>query len=112
MRAKQITEDISIEAKRMETDHEVQMARAELYKAAKYAIKLHQMLASVSEEQGLEGWVSAKITKASDYLSSVGHHLEYKMLDANSQAGMPDVTVDDTEIKLDNNNSNPTDGEV
>ena len=30
MRAKQITEDISIEAKRMETDHEVQMARAEL----------------------------------------------------------------------------------
>ena len=112
MRAKQIIEDISSDAKHMEVDHEVQMARSDLYKTAKYAIKLHQMLAGVSEEQGLEGWVQAKITKASDYLSSVAHHLEYKMLDANSQAGMPDVTVDGTEIKLDNNNSNPTDGEV
>lgn len=97
MRAKHILEDISTEAKRMETDHEVQMARAELYRAAKYAIELHQMLKNVSEEQGLEGWVSAKITKASDYLGSVKHHLEYKMLDANAEAGMPDV-IDTTDI--------------
>tara|TARA_Y100000114_G_scaffold30272_1_gene25916 strand:- start:3125 stop:3433 length:309 start_codon:yes stop_codon:yes gene_type:complete len=93
MRAKQILENISVEAQRMESDHEVQMARAQLYKAAKYSIELHQMLKSISEEQGLEGWVQAKITKASDYLSSVKHHLEYKMLDANSEAGMPDVKV-------------------
>jgi regulator of sirC expression with transglutaminase-like and TPR domain len=93
MRAKQILEDIGVEAKRMETDHEVQMARAELYRAAQYSIQLHQMLKNISEEQGLEGWVQAKITKASDYLSSVKHHLEYKMLDANSEAGMPDVQV-------------------
>lgn len=93
MRAKQILENISVEAQRMETDHEVQMARSDLYKTAKYAIELHQALKNVSEEQGLEGWVQAKITKASDYLSSVAHHLEYKMLDANSQAGMPDVEV-------------------
>ena len=86
MRAKQILENISVEAQRMESDHEVQMARAQLYKAAKYSIELHQMLKSISEEQGLEGWVQAKITKASDYLSSVKHHLEYKMLDANSEA--------------------------
>ena len=32
-----------------ERDHEVQMARAELYKIAKYAIKLHEMLKGVSE---------------------------------------------------------------
>ena len=93
MRAKQILENLSVEAQRMETDHEVQMARSDLYKAAKYAIELHQALKNVSEEQGLEGWVQAKITKASDYLSSVAHHLEYKMLDANSQAGMPDIEV-------------------
>ena len=93
MRAKQILENISVEAQRMESDHEVQMARAQLYKSAKYSIELHQMLKSISEEQGLEGWVQAKITKASDYLSSVKHHLEYKMLDANSDAGMPDVKV-------------------
>ena len=51
------------------------------------------MLANISEEEGLEGWVQAKITKASDYLSSVKHHLEYKMLDANAQAGLPDVEM-------------------
>jgi hypothetical protein len=33
-----------------------------------------------SEQQGLEGWVAAKITKASDYLSSVYHYMEYEMM--------------------------------
>jgi len=61
-----------------ERDHEVQMARAELYKLAKYSIKLHEMLKGVSEETGLEGWVQSKITKAADYISSVYHHLDYE----------------------------------
>ena len=61
-----------------ERDHEVQMARAELYKIAKYAIKLHEMLKSVSEETGLEGWVQSKITKSADYIGSVYHHLDYE----------------------------------
>ena len=93
MRKAEIEEGLGELADIAERDHEVQMARAQLYKAAKYSIELHQMLKSISEEQGLEGWVQAKITKASDYLSSVKHHLEYKMLDANSEAGMPDVKV-------------------
>lgn len=63
---------------KVEKDHEVQMARADLYKISKYGIKLHEMLKSRSEEQGLEGWVQAKITKAADYLSSVYHHLDYE----------------------------------
>lgn len=62
-----------------ERDHEVQMARAELYKIAKYAVKLHEMLKTVSEAEGLEGWVQAKITKSADYISSVYHHLDYDM---------------------------------
>lgn len=62
-----------------ERDHEVQMARADLYKIAKYAIKLHDMLKSVSEEEGLEGWQQSKITKAADYISSVYHNLDYDM---------------------------------
>lgn len=62
-----------------ERDHEVQMARAELYKIAKYAIKLHEMLKNVSEEQGLEGWVQSKITKSADYIGSVYHNLDYEM---------------------------------
>ena len=78
MRARQIIvkEDLSMDTRVMETDHEVQMARADLFKLAKYSVELHKMLKNVSEEQGLEGWVQAKITKAADYISSVKHHLE------------------------------------
>jgi len=76
---KQIKEGLADLAQRAETDHEVQMARAELYKLAKYSIKLHEMLKGVSEAEGLEGWVQSKITKASDYIGSVYHHLEYDM---------------------------------
>lgn len=61
-----------------ERDHEVQMARAELYKLAKYAIKLHEILKGVSESEGLEGWVQAKITKSADMIGSVYHHLDYQ----------------------------------
>mgnify|MGYP003662716289 CR=1 FL=1 len=66
-------------AYKVDKDHEVQMARGDLYKIAKYGIKLHEMLKGVSEEQGLDGWVQAKITKAADYLGSVYHHLDYEM---------------------------------
>ena len=62
-----------------ERDHEVQMARAELYKIAKYAIKLHDMLKGVSEAEGIEGWQQSKITKAADYVGSVYHSLDYDM---------------------------------
>ena len=60
-------------------DHEVQMARSDLYRAANSSMKLHQMLKGVNERQGLEGWVQAKITKAADYLESVYHYLDYEM---------------------------------
>lgn len=75
-----------------ERDHEVQMARSDLYKIAKYAIKLHELLKNVSEEQGLEGWVQAKITKSSDYISAVYHNLDYdqKFGDSNNPAGTAD----------------------
>lgn len=61
-----------------ERDHEVQMARSDLYKIAKYAIKLHEMLKTVSEAEGIEGWQQAKITKAADYISSVYHAMDYE----------------------------------
>ena len=73
-----VDEGLADLAQRAEQDHEVQMARAELYKLAKYSIKLHEMLKGVSEAEGLEGWVQSKITKAADYLGSVYHHLEYE----------------------------------
>jgi hypothetical protein len=75
---KPVKEGLGDLAQRAEQDHEVQMARAELYKIAKHAIKLHEMLKSVSEQEGLEGWVQSKITKAADYIDSVYHHLDYE----------------------------------
>jgi len=62
-----------------ERDHEVQMARSDLYKLAKYSMKLHEMLSGISETTGLQGWQQAKITKASDYISSVYHSLDYDL---------------------------------
>jgi len=71
MRDKEIQEGLADLAQRAEMDHEVQMARSDLYKIAKYAIKLHEMLKNVSEAEGLEGWQQSKITKAADYMGSV-----------------------------------------
>lgn len=85
---KPVQEGLADLADKAEKDHEVQMARAELYKAAKYSIKLHEMLQGVSEQEGLEGWVQSKITKAADYLSSVFHHLDYQAAEGGD---MPEV---------------------
>lgn len=61
-----------------EPDHEVNMAKRQLYFAAKAAIELHKVLADISEQQGLESWVQSKITKAYDYLTAVHDHLVYQ----------------------------------
>ena len=83
---------------KVESDHEVQMARAELYKVAKYAIKMHEMLKGVEEREGLEGWVQSKITKAADYLSSVYHHMDYEMkFDQVSESRKIDEAIKDKE---------------
>lgn len=58
-------------------DHEAKMARADLYKLAQYSSKLFKM---IGENDELDGWVQAKITKASDYISSVYHYLEYEQV--------------------------------
>ena len=59
-------------------DHEVEMARSDLYQAHKNSSKIHKLIKNVSEDEGLEGWVQAKITKAADYLNSVRQYLEGK----------------------------------
>lgn len=80
MKFQQITEGLGQDADIMEQDHEVQMARADCFHAAKNAIELHRMLRNISEQQGLEGWVSEKITLAAEYLSTVKEYLEYEMM--------------------------------
>lgn len=57
-------------------DHEAKMARADLFKLAQYSFKLFKM---IQDNQELEGWVQAKITKAADYISSVYHYMQYEM---------------------------------
>jgi hypothetical protein len=58
-------------------DHEAKMAKADLYKLAQYSAKLFRM---IEETEELDGWVQAKITKASDYISSIYHYMEYEKM--------------------------------
>ena len=74
----ELKENLADMASKVEQDHEVQMARAQLYKIAKYSIKMHEMLKNVSEQEGLEGWVQSKITKAADYMGAVYHNMDYE----------------------------------
>ena len=97
MAKKQMGEGLGDMAHMAEKDHEVQMARAQLYKVAKYAIKLHDILKNVSEADGLEGWVQSKITKSSDYISSVYHHLDYEQ--ASGEINDNEVSVEVPEGK-------------
>ena len=55
---------------------EAKMARADLFKLAQYSFKLFKM---INENQELEGWVQAKITKSADYIASVYHYMEYEL---------------------------------
>ena len=70
---------------------EIDMAGRDLLKAQEYAAKLTAM---VQQVPGLDGWVSAKITKASDYLSSVYHFLDYELREKPQE-----VVVDIEEIE-------------
>lgn len=56
-------------------DDEGRMAKSQMYKMAKYVIKLTKMLDDMEQ---LPSWVQSKITKASDYMSAVFHYLEYE----------------------------------
>jgi hypothetical protein len=85
MKFQQIQEGLGQDADHMEQDHEVQMARADCFHAAKNAIELHRILKNISERQGLEGWVSEKITLAADYLRTVKEYLEYETMDRSDE---------------------------
>ena len=58
------------------SDHEGSMALSQLRRSAKYSQKLSHM---IRESDDLPEWVESKITKASDYLGSVYHYLDYKI---------------------------------
>ena len=64
-------------------DHEVEMARSDLFSAAKNAKQVYELIADLTEEEGLEGWVQEKIIKANDYLNTIREYLEGKELQQN-----------------------------
>jgi hypothetical protein len=68
-------------------DHEIDMAKAQVYRAAKCAMEIHKLLKMVDE---LEGWMQAKITLAADYLEAVASNLEYDVVSSTlSEAAQP-----------------------
>jgi len=89
MTKKKIKEGLSDEAMSVDRDHEVQMARAQLYHLANDAIRLHKLLKDISEAEGLEGWMQSKITLAADYIKSTADYLEYDKLKTPTAPMMP-----------------------
>jgi hypothetical protein len=73
---------IAQEADDMHKDHEVQMARSQMYSAAQSAIEIHRLLKNISELEGLDGWVASKLTLASEYLETVRDYLKYEAVSA------------------------------
>ena len=58
-------------------EREGRMAKSDLYRIAKYAQSVHDM---ISEYDDLPEWLESKITKAADYLASVKHYIEYEIV--------------------------------
>jgi len=63
-------------------DYEGGMAKSQMLKMKKYAMALCDM---IDDESQLESWVQAKLTKASDYMSSVYHYLDYQKSKMNNE---------------------------
>lgn len=70
-------------------DYEGGMAKSQMLKMKKYAMALCDM---VDDETQLEAWVQAKITKASDYMSSVFHYLDYQKSKMNEEEKFKPLT--------------------
>ena len=94
-----IKEGIGEDAAAMHQDHEVQMARSDCYNAAKYAIELHKMLHHIGEQQGLDGWVSEKITLANDYLRTVWEYLRHDGGEEDTLT-LPEFTFESAEAEM------------
>jgi hypothetical protein len=57
-------------------DEEGDMAKRQLQRINEYSEDLMNML---NDNEQLEAWVQSRITKASDYIATVKHYLEYEM---------------------------------
>ena len=90
---------IAQEADVMHKDHEVQMARSQMYSAAQSAIEIHRLLKDISELEGLDGWVASKLTLASEYLETVRDYLKYEAVSQDSE--MMEFAYESAEYAMD-----------
>ena len=67
-------------------DHEVRMARSQVYNAARDAIELHSLLKNIDESTGIPGWIASYITLSADYLETVKDYLKYESVSQNALA--------------------------
>ena len=81
-------------------DHEVEMARSDLFQAAKNAKQVYSMIKDVGEDEGLEGWVQEKIIKANDYLNTVREYLEGKQTQGVSEGSQRGDTLVTDALKI------------
>jgi hypothetical protein len=72
------------------TDHEVEMAKSDLFQSAKNAKQIYELIKNIPETVGIEGWVQEKIIKANDYLNTVCEYLEHKQLSEETIEGKRD----------------------
>jgi hypothetical protein len=78
------------------TDHEVEMAKSDLFQSNKNAKKIYELIKDIPETVGIEGWVQEKIIKANDYLNTVREYLEHKQLSEDTIEGKRDnFSIDD-----------------
>jgi hypothetical protein len=79
-------------------DYEGGMAKSQMLKMKKYAVALCDM---IDDESQLESWVQAKLTKASDYMSSVFHYLDYQRSKMNEEEEFKPLTKQEKDRLVD-----------
>lgn len=90
---------IAQDADEMHRDQEVQMARADLYNAADYAIKLHKILRGVNDSANMEQWVMEKIAIANESLRTVYEYMNYE--NKEQEGAMPAFAFESAEKQFD-----------
>jgi len=75
-------------------DHEVEMAKSDLLQCFKNAKQIHDLIKDLSEQDGLDGWVQEKITKAEDYLNTVREYLEGKQQHGMAEGAVKTLSMD------------------
>jgi hypothetical protein len=88
------------------SDHEIEMAKSDLYQAGKNAVRVYELIKDMSEEEGLEGWVQEKITKAADYLNTIAEYLEGKQLESMDGVG-PSTKMFTSESEMEEGKTGP-----